>query len=901
MELIITHSNLDFDGLSSLVAAKKLYPKAQAVLPSSLEKSVREFILFYGEELDLIRESECSLSEVSRLIIVETRLRSRLGKFSELTDKPNMEIHLYDHHPRTPEDIRAKEDTSKNVGATSTILIELVKKRDIKISPFEATVLSFGIYEDTGFFSFPTTTKLDLEMAGFLLSKGADINTISRYLKRAITEEDLNILSQLLNSIKLHSVYGVNIGIVMYKYQKYIEDLGSIANKLVDILDMEGIFIIAKINSKVQFTARSRSPHLDVNRIMRQFDGGGHTTAASAFIKEENLENLRDKLLKALEKHLKPKIFASDIMSYPIKTVNVKEKIQQAKAIMDLYDIEGLPVMEKGKPVGMITKSDVRKARARGFLHSIVKGYMSRLVSVKSDTPLYQIKDTMLKLNSNRVLVLKENRLIGIITRSDLLKERFKDLSKRTPSNNKEIKLHNRHLDIKSVRNSIQRFGISNEVKNKILKNLPKSIVNRIQLLGRLSERYNYNSFLIGGFVRDLLLEVKNYDLDVVVEPVCRTGRKDAIGFARIFADKVKGALVVYEKFGTATVIMKDKSKVDFATAREEFYEYPAALPTVEFGTIKQDLYRRDFTINAMAIRINRENFGELLDFFGGLSDLKKKKIRVLHRLSFIDDPTRVFRAVRFEQRYNFKIEPYTESLIKNAIEFEMFERISKQRLREELILILSEENPIKAIRRMADLNELRFIYPSISFNKKIAGILSSVKESIRWFERSFRKRNLDKWLIYFMALLEDLTKRQLNEVIAKFVFKKGDSKRLISAKIYSDRVVQRFSSRKEFKPSEIFKLLEELSYETMVFIVAKSDLNERVTDRVSKFLREYNGTRLNITGKDLKEMGLKPGPEFKKILKRVLYAKLDKGLNTKAEELDYLRKYCLVNIKSNC
>ncbi|MFH0839179.1 MAG: CBS domain-containing protein [Candidatus Omnitrophota bacterium] len=864
MDLIITHSNLDFDGLSSLVAAKKLYPKARIVLPSSMEKSVREFMLFYGDELGSIRESECALEGIDKLIIVETRFKSRLGKFSELADNPKIEKHLYDHHPRTRYDIRGKEDVSKNVGSTTSILVELIRKRNINITPFEATVMSLGIYEDTGFFSFPTTTKLDLEMTGFLLSKGANINTIVHYLKHAIGEENLNILSALINSIRLYCINGIDIGIILFTYPKYIEDLGALANKIIDILDIEGLFIIAKTDSKVQFTARSRNPRLDVNKTMKHFEGGGHITAASAFIKEKNPENLKEKLLEILHKQLKPRLFASDIMNYPVKTVKLKEPLDKAKKIMETYDIQYLPVMEKDKVVGMISRREVAKAEKRGFLHSKVKGYMKpRLISIKPDVPLHEIRTIMLTSNLSSIAVIKEDELVGIVSRSDLLKDTFKDA--------------------KLSSSEVLKIPVSSlNIKDKLLKKVPKVIMNRLKLIGMLSQKSNYHSFLVGGFVRDFLLGVKNFDLDIVVEA-------DAIRFARLFADTVNGALVTYEKFGTATVIMKDKSKVDFATAREEYYEYPAALPTVEFGTIKQDLFRRDFTINAMAVRLNKENFGELLDFFGGLKDLKNRKVKVLHKISFIDDPTRIFRAVRFEQRYNFKIEPYTENLIKNAIELKMFERISKQRLREELILILSEDNPIKAIRRMAQLNEIRFIHPAIKFNKEMLGLLHSAHKVVGWFESGYAKRKLERWLIYFMVLINGLTKRQLDEVITKFVFKKGDSKRLVSTNACSEVGYKRLSTKTALKPSEIFKMLEDLSFETIAYIVTESHCNKKVLQRVASFLKAYNGTKLSITGKDLKALGLKPGPEFKTILKKVLYAKLDRNLKTKTEEFEFL------------
>ncbi len=438
-----------------------------------------------------------------------------------------------------------------------------------------------------------------------------------------------------------------------------------------------------------------------------------------------------------------------------------------------------------------------------------------------------------------------------MVTRSDVLKVICDDLVART--------------------NFINENKISNKISN-ILKTI-----------GTLADRMNYRAFIVGGFVRDLLLGVENFDVDIVVE-------EDAIKFGDQLTKKVRGSLVVHRKFGTATVVMPDKFKIDIATARSEFYRHPAALPEVEFASIKDDLYRRDFTINAMAIRLNKKGLGALIDFFGAQKDLKMKIIRVLHNRSFVDDPTRIFRAVRFEQRYDFTIEKHTEYLIKKAVSLEMFDKTQKQRLRDELILILKEDAPLKAVLRMAELHELRFIHPKIVLNDKVIKSFGAVTKTVEWFKKEFSdKRAVDAWLLCLCALLEYLSYKQIQDFCNKFVFTKTDTLRILTTKKLSPKILKTLNSKK-LKPSQIYRLLQPLSYETILFIMSKVK-TAKVKERISSFFKDYNEVKLKIGGRELKKLGLLPGPAFKRILEKILYTKLDGKLKSRTDELNLARK----------
>jgi tRNA nucleotidyltransferase (CCA-adding enzyme) len=883
MDLITTHSSGDFDAIGSLVAARKLYPEALLVAPGSQERNVREFLSICGPEIKVLTYKDVESEKVSRLIIVETRHRSRLGKLEALVGKKGIEIHIYDHHRRTKNDIKGKVDVFRNVGATVTILVQLIKKRRIQITPLEATIMALGIYEDTGSLTFPSTTKEDVDAVSFLLKKGADLGVVATYLRRELTPEEMDLLATLLRSTQVKNINGVDVALSTAMTEKYVMDLALLTHKLMDIENFNVIFVMAKSDDKVQLVARSRLSFVDAGKAAAVLGGGGHTYAGSATFKGADFQEAKERIYKYLRAHIKPAIRAQDIMTTPIKTVRSSQKVDEVKTIMERFGLEGMAVVDRGKLVGIASLNDLIRAIHHGFGHSRVKGYMTTsLPQISKKTPIYKIQNIIQEVKIAGLPVIDGKKLAGMISRSDLLRC-----------------LHRGLIESKKVKKTYEEAKPI-DLNSKIRSSLPERIVKLLKFIGKLGDKSGYKVFAVGGFVRDLLLGVKNYDVDIVVE-------KGAIAFGKIIARKAKGKLVHHKRFGTATIVMpwalkgeKELFKLDLATARTEFYEYPAALPTVKFASIRQDLLRRDFTINAMALHLNRKDFGKLLDFYGGRRDLKDKKIRILHNLSFVEDPTRIFRAVRFEQRLKFKLEEHTQHLIMTAKELEVMERTQRQRLRNELILLLKEPKPVKCILRMDELHELRFIHPKIKLDKKMMGLLESVEKILLWYRASsFKKRAIDKWLVYFMALLSRLSAEEImallsrlsaeeiKQVCEKFVFTAGDNKRILSSKLDISRINAILGRRKKLRPSSIYRMLEPLSFEVILFAQAQakgSILRKRIID----FFTKYNGAKLSITGADLSKKGLRPGPYFREMLTRTLHAKIDGKLKGKKEELDF-------------
>ena len=416
---------------------------------------------------------------------------------------------------------------------------------------------------------------------------------------------------------------------------------------------------------------------------------------------------------------------------------------------------------------------------------------------------------------------------------------------------------------------------------------LPAKIFKRLQEIGRLADATSVSAYLVGGLVRDLLLGYTNLDVDIAVEG-------DGMAFARRLADRYGAGLKVFDRFATALVVFPDGFKLDVATARCESYAHPTALPTVEPSSIKDDLYRRDFTINALAIRLNASHFGELVDFYGGQRDLERKVIRVLHARSFVDDPTRVFRAIRFEQRFGFHIEKHTLTLLKEAAASDLVHWLSGPRLRNEVMRLLSEQAPIRTIRRMAEFDLLRFLHTGLAWTARLAGLLSDLGKSLAWWTKQYPRRSLDRALVYFIGLMDELSASATGAVVKRLAMPGKETRKVRLVKKHLEPALRFLVRHRSPRPSETYHALADLPDEGLVLLVAKARSKD-IVRLVSAHVTTQQQVRPSLNGADLKAMGLKPGPIYKKILDRLLEARLNGEVKTKADERELAKKLAKV------
>ena len=872
MEVITTHLNADFDSLASMVAARKLYPDAVMAFAGSQEKNIREFFVQSSHYLlDFKRQKQIPLDKVTKLILVDTRQAKRIGNFAKCLKNKGIQIHIYDHHPDAPGDLKGDVEVIRQVGSTSTIFTQLFREKKIALTSDEATLLSMGIYEDTGSFNYSTTTPHDFEAAAWLLEQGANLHTVSQSISRELTVKQLGLLNDLIKSAKNYTIQGIEIAVASVALKEYVDEFALLVRHFMVMENLNVLFSLAGMEDRIYLIARSRVPEVNVGEIARDFGGGGHASAASATVKGITLIEAEEKLVRLLNKHVRPQSLAGELMSHPVITVPTDISIKNANHVLTRYDITVLPVVKgKSRLQGIISRRVAEKAIFHSLGDLPVSDYMTTdVITLPSSASLADIQELIIEHRQRLIPVVDDNELQGVITRTDLLNLLINDPAHQ-PKNligSDDHSYAERHRNVSSL----------------VVEVLSKEVIVLLRTIGEVAEKNRYTAYAVGGFVRDLLLRIKNFDLDIVVEG-------DGIKFAKELALHFGGTVRTHEKFSTALVIMPDGFNIDVATARLEYYEYPAAMPTVELSSLKLDLYRRDFTINALAINLNPEKFGTLVDFFNSQTDIKERRIRILHNLSFVEDPTRIFRAIRFEQRMEFIIGKHTEKLLKNAVKMNLFNRFFGHRCFTELKLIFSEENPIPAIRRMAGFDLLKFILPGLKFDKRMERDLEETQRALAWYKLLYLDEPCRQWLVYLFTILARSTYSDLKVFCIKFEFTERHKNELLKEKEATDKILKELSRTRRLRVSEIYWLLQERSHESLLYLIAMAR-KKTAKKAVSHFVTHLRHYKTHIQGVDLKKMGYKSGPIYKTILNHLLEAKLDGQVETKADETKFVRK----------
>ncbi len=874
--LITSHINADFDALSAMVAAKLLYPGAILAFPGATEKGLRHFVLEAASYLAEVRPArEIDIDHVERLVIVDVSDPERLGPFTGLLNRDDVEVHLYDHHlPEKGSGIKADYKVIRPYGSATTVLVELLKERGIRPNPDEATIIALGIYEDTGSFTYPSTTPADLKAAAWLVELGADLNTVGQIIRHDLSAEQVDLLNQLLETAVRFHIEGVEVVIARAKSSRYIDEFAVVAQKLMDIEDIPVVFALAQMNGRIYVVGRSRLEQVNVAEILRPLGGGGHPQAAAASIKGMTILEAEEAIVNRLTETVKPPVTAKDLLSHPAITIEKERTIEEAHRRFTETGVAVLPIVEKGKVIGLINREVVEKALYHNLGESRVADFMTTEFEVFSpETPLSRIMEVIVGQRQRLVPVLEKERLVGVVTRTDLLNHLAQEKERRPE---KLLPQRSRERDLSRT----------------LERSLPQWLVEFLREAGKIADSLGYRAYVVGGFVRDLLLSQKNLDVDLVIEG-------DGPIFARRLAEAFSGRVSVHEKFKTAVITLPSGFKIDVATARWEYYAYPAALPTVELSSLKLDLFRRDFTINTLAIKLNPGEFGQLVDFFGGLRDLKDGVIRVLHSLSFVEDPTRIFRAVRFSARYGFRIGRHTLDLLKGALKLNLVDRLSGRRLLNELRHILSERDPLPAIRQMAELDLLRFIHPDLKLTEEGEGLIKETEASLSWYRLQFGEENLKIWMVYLLSLFDRLDQKRFATALARLEIPEKKIRTLLEERGRLFRALEHFKKTHSISKSAIYRSLEGLSSEMLLYGLAKAR-DQASKQAITLFLRELRKVRPAITGQDLKKLGIPEGPIYKKILETVRDARLDGLVQNKEEELQLVHKIFKEKEKAN-
>ena len=409
------------------------------------------------------------------------------------------------------------------------------------------------------------------------------------------------------------------------------------------------------------------------------------------------------------------------------------------------------------------------------------------------------------------------------------------------------------------------------------LSSISPQICRLLQEIGRFGEETSRSAYVVGGFVRDLLIGRENLDIDIVVEG-------DAVDFAYQLAEAWGGQVQTHYQFKTATITRLDGLKLDFVSARNETYLSPGALPSVEYGTIVEDLHRRDFSINALAMRLQPNTFGELVDCTDGLQDLRAGRIRVLHERSFIDDPTRIFRAMRYEARYRFQIVESDQQRMRDAINQGALNLISGQRIRNEIDHILSEKSAPQIVNRTGEFDLFGAIDPTWTISPIFDVLWRIAGQVIEWVSTSLPNDPINTRAILWMTLL---TAPDSIEVISSRLGLENELCTKLNAQAHLEHALNALSASS--KPSEVYQLLNRYPLESLVFGMMQPNQPDWRAEKIRNYLTHLRGIQPLITGDDLIRQGLKPNQTFSDLLKKAFAAQLDGKVSTKQEIYQFL------------
>ncbi|BAW96551.1 polyA polymerase family protein [[Synechococcus] sp. NIES-970] len=892
MDVILCHQTVDFDALGAAIALASLRVGSRVVLTGGAHPGVKRFLALYRGEFPFIEMRSVHPEQLRTIMVVDNQQRQRLGKAQEWLDGPQVQqIEIYDHHVDQERDIPATYVEIEPVGATTTIIAEKLQARGIELDPYTATVMALGIHVDTGSLTFDQTTVRDAQALTWLMGQGAMVKIIAEYAEPGFSPQVQHLFSEAIAHLKQENIQGYLVARVLLKSPDFVPGLSNLVEQMMQMTDLDALLVghfyhQTDTEGKLVIIGRSHITGTNLNQLFAPYGGGGHDQAASMSLRSNEPEMMLQNIYNEFVRQVPAALTARDLMTAPVRTILPQTSIEEAQRVLFRYGHSGLAVVdETQKLVGVISRRDLDLAIHHGFRHAPVKGYMSREVrTIGPETTMREIESIMVTDDVGRLPVIEGEQLVGIVTRTDILRQHHQEqhLALLPPAKDENDRYPLRHL---------------------FAERLAPALWELLQGVAAEAEKRGWHLYLVGGAVRDVLLanseeELLLQDIDLVVDGFHAAADVGAgVTLANFICDRQANArLSVHGEFQTAAILWhKDPVLgslwMDIATARTEFYPYPAANPEVEASSIRQDLYRRDFTINALCLRLTEPRSGELLDFFGGLWDLKKRQIRVLHANSFIEDPTRIYRAVRFAVRLNFWLEVQTEEYIRYAIASGIYDKLHHEkpqapalttRLRAELKYLLTAKYWKPALQLLDDLGALKCIHKNLALAPTVWWQIRCVD---RWLRYHDPDHGLEHWRIRLEALLMNLTTAERLQVGDRLQLPKDSLQRLENISHHETEILPKLAQAE--KLSEKVFALKNLTLPEIMLLAAMGPKNIR--HDLWQYLRHWQFIKAPLDGSDLKELGYKPGPQFRDILSDLLKQTIDQTIGDRPAALAYL------------
>jgi tRNA nucleotidyltransferase (CCA-adding enzyme) len=583
------------------------------------------------------------------------------------------------------------------------------------------------------------------------------------------------------------------------------------------------------------------------------------------------LPEVEAEVARALEELAPAETVAADLMIPTPPPLSARAGVGAALAAFNRCRADFMPVAERGRVVGLLGRRTLDQALHHGLERAPVREVLlAGFETLPRQAPLADLHRRLVERELPAVGITDSTgTLIGLVTRTRL----FERLAESSPA---LLRAEAHPREEGTVAGEEELAGAMERL-------LPSALLDLLRSAGAEARALGGAAYLVGGGVRDLLLGTPAADLDLVVEG-------DAVALARRLRSLHGGRVHAHGRFGTAAWILPSGQRLDFAGARREFYRRPAALPEVEPGTLAEDLFRRDFTINALAVRLDPTAWGRLVDLYGGRRDLRKGWVRVLHGLSFVEDPTRALRAVRFATRLGFAISGETEALIRASARRGLLEAVSGARLWKELRLILEGERVGEALAALQRLGLLAPLLGRPRLDRAQKARLEGIQEVLHWHRLRYDPARADAGLLGILALVEGMPAAERRAVARRLDLPPRLARRLEEAPRQARALVRRLESPRAPADSDVYLACRALPLDTLLYAMALAE-DGRARPLLSRHLTTLQKVRREIGGEDLKRLGLAPGPAYARILEQVLLAKIDGRARTRRQELALARR----------
>lgn len=922
MDLVLCHTTADFDTLGAAVGLTQLLPGSRIVLAGGAHPTVQSFLALHRDEYALIERRAVDPASIRSLTVVDTQNRNRLGPLADWIDwaaAHQLPITLYDHHTHESSDIPATDRHVASVGAATTLVVEALQAKGCTLTIAEATVMALGIHVDTGSLIFEQSTVRDAKALAWLMEQGASLRTLAEFVEPGLSPTLQALMAQAMEDLRTENCHGFTLAWVMLQLGHYVPGLSSLTDRLMSLSDSDCLVLGARYplnegEEKLILIGRARGrlatlrngQGVNFKEFFKPLGGGGHAAAAAVTLTTEDSDWVMAQMMAQVRSHIPHPPSARELMSSPVRTIRPDTTIQEAQRILLRYGHSGLSVVnERDQLVGIISRRDIDLALHHGFSHAPVKGYMTIDVkTIQPETSLPDIETLMVTYDIGRLPVLDQGQLVGVVTRTDVLRQLHQDQRQSYPP-----------AETPGILPVSAQPPDPETLTQRLQQTLPPSLWDILQQMASAAQGRGWHLYLVGGGVRDVLLSsglvnpdptIDLKDIDLVVDGFYQSAQVGAgVELARgVKANHPEVELQTYGRFQTAALVWHRDLPgdlaglmIDIATARTEFYPYPAANPEVEASSIRQDLYRRDFTVNAMAIRLTEPGAGTLLDFFGGLIDLRQQTVRVLHANSFIEDPTRIYRAVRFAVRLGFTIDPQTESYIHHAIASGIYTQMQRQvakapalqtRLKNELKYILEAEYWQPALHLLDHLGALQCLHSSLTMSDRL---WHQLRRMSRWLEKFDRHHELIPWEMRMEILVSQIPGDERRGVAENLQLPMESVDRLTRLETYEQ--TWQVTLPQAQHPSEVVRILRPVDLGTLLLVSARHP--RPLGQVIWRYLTQWTTMKPPLDGHDLIQLGYRPGPRYRKMLDALLAAALDGRIQTREAALAFLaREYPL-------